>query len=308
MKDTIRYYYNIEIDDLEDLEGKYHFKYENQDFFFVYYNRGVEELEDLINVVNEMKLKGINSHSLILNINKSYLTKVGEYNYILFSVSNLEEEYDIFEIVKFQKRLVLNNKRSNLYRNNWAHLWSEKVDYFEYQVRELGLDKNVIKDSLSYYIGLAENAISYVNNAEFKYGGLNGEVTLSHRRIFYPNIKLNYMNPLSFIFDLRVRDIAEYLKATFFKKGLDYTMDELRSYLSIEYLSIYELEMLYARLLYPSFYFDIYDNIMNKDGKEEVLLDIIKKTEDYELFLKEAYLEVSKYAKIDKIDWLIDLH
>lgn len=308
MNDTIRYYYNIEIDDLENLDGKYHFKYENQDFFFVYYNRGVEELEDLINVGNEMRLKGINVHSLILNINKSYLTKVGEYNYILFSVSNLEEEYDIFEIVKIQKKLVLNNKRSNLYRNNWAYLWSEKVDYFEYQVRELGLEKSIIKDSFSYYIGLAENAISYVNNAEFKYGGLNALVTLSHRRIFYPNIKLNYMNPLSFIFDLRVRDIAEYLKAIFFKKGLEYTMDELRSYLRIEYLSIYELEMFYARLLYPTYYFDIYDDIMNKDGNEEVLVDIIKKIKDYELFLKEAYLEVSKYAKIDKINWIIDLH
>lgn len=308
MNDTIRYYYNIEIDDLENLDGKYHFKYENQDFFFVYYNRGVEELEDLINVGNEMRLKGISVHTLILNINKSYLTKVGEYNYILFSVSNLEEEYDIFEIVKTQKKLFLNNKRSNLYRNNWAYLWSEKVDYFEYQVRELGLEKNIIKDSFSYYIGLAENAISYVNNAEFKYGGLNAFVTLSHRRIFYPNIKLNYMNPLSFIFDLRVRDVAEYLKAIFFKKGLEYTMDELRSYLRIEYLNIYELEMFYARLLYPTYYFDIYDNIMNKDGNEEVLVDIIKKTKDYELFLKEAYLEVSKYAKIDKIDWIIDLH
>ena len=28
------------------------------------------------------------------------------------------------------------------------------------------------------------------------------------------------MNPLSFIFDLEVRDVAEYLKAMFFKKDI----------------------------------------------------------------------------------------
>ena len=86
---------------------------------------------------------------------------------------------------------------------------------FEYQVRELGLDKKVIQESFSYYLGLAENAISYVNNTTLKYNSFNSKVTLSHRRIFYPNFKINFLNPLSFIFDLEVRDIAEYLKAMF---------------------------------------------------------------------------------------------
>ena len=50
MKETLEYYYNLDIDNLEELDGKYHFKIENQDFFFVFYNRGLEELEDIINV------------------------------------------------------------------------------------------------------------------------------------------------------------------------------------------------------------------------------------------------------------------
>ena len=48
MKETLEYYYNLDIDNLEELDGKYHFKIENQDFFFVFYNRGLEELEDII--------------------------------------------------------------------------------------------------------------------------------------------------------------------------------------------------------------------------------------------------------------------
>ncbi len=308
MKETLEYYYGLDIESIEELDGKYHFKIENQDYFFVFYNRGIEELEDIINVSNEMVKKGINVHKILINRNNSFLTKVGEYNYILFAVSNLNEEYDIFDMVKISEKLVLNNNKSNLYRNNWGTLWSEKIDYFEYQVRELSIEKDVVKNSFSYYVGMAENAISYVNNTNMKYGGDAYRIVLSHRRVFYPNYKLNYLNPLSFVFDLEVRDIAEYLKAMFFKKDISFCLDELSSYLKIRHLSLYEYQMLYARLLYPTYYFDVYESVMNKNGDEEQLVNIIKKCDSYEEFLKKAYLEISKYAKIDKIEWIINQH
>jgi spore coat-associated protein len=308
MKETLEYYYGLDIESIEELDGKYHFKIENQDYFFVFYNRGIEELEDIINVSNEMVKKGINVHKILINRNNSFLTKVGEYNYILFAVSNLNEEYDIFDMVKISEKLVLNNNKSNLYRNNWGTLWSEKIDYFEYQVRELSIEKDVVKNSFSYYVGMAENAISYVNNTNMKYGRDVYRIVLSHRRVFYPNYKLNYLNPLSFVFDLEVRDIAEYLKAMFFKKDISFCLDELSSYLKIRHLSLYEYQMLYARLLYPTYYFDVYESVMNKNGDEEELVNIIKKCDSYEEFLKKAYLEISKYAKIDKIEWIINRH
>ena len=309
MKETLEYYYNLDIDNLEELDGKYHFKIENQDFFFVFYNRGLEELEDIIGVCNEMFLKGINVHEVIRNRDNSFLTKVNEYNYILFKVNNLSEEYDIFDMVNISNKLVLNNNKSSLYRNNWGSLWSDKIDFFEYQVRELCVEKNVVKSSFSYYVGLSENAISYVNNAILKYGGVSsGRIVLSHRRVFYPNYKLNYMNPLSFVFDLEVRDVAEYLKSMFFKKDIEYCLDELKSYLSIRKLNIYEYHMFYARLLYPSYYFDVYDSVMNKNVNEEELVKIVKRSNDYEKFLKKTYLEISKYVRLDKIDWIIEGH
>ena len=309
MKETLEYYYNLNIDNLEELDGKYHFKIENQDVFFGFYNRGLEELEDIIEVCNEMFLKGINVHEVIRNRNNSFLTKVNEYNYILFRVNNLSEEYDIFDMVNISNKLILNNNKSSLYRNNWGSLWSDKIDFFEYQVRELGIEKNVVKSSFSYYVGLAENAISYVNNAVLKYGGVSsGRIVLSHRRVFFPNYRLNYMNPLSFVFDLEVRDVAEYLKSMFFKKDIEYCLDELKSYLSIRKLNIYEYHMFYARLLYPSYYFDVYDSVMNKNVNEEELVKIVKRSNDYEKFLKITYLEISKYVRLDKIDWIIEGH
>lgn len=306
MKDTISFYYNIDIDTLEEKDGKYHFKYQNRDFFFVFFNRNLEELEDLLDCISEMQKKGIDVHGILINKDNSILTKINEYNYILFSVNNCSETYDIFDIIDMNNKLTLNNYNSKLYRNNWENLWMQKVDYFEYQIRELGLDKQVIKNSFSYYIGLAENAISYVHNVKLKYPS-QGTIVLSHRRIFYPNYKLNYLNPLSFIFDLEVRDIAEYLKAMFFSEDDESeVLEELKSFLKIKRLTIYEYNMLYARLLYPSYYFDIYEEIMNKERSEEDLLKIISKNENFEEFLKKAYLEITKYAILEKVEWIIN--
>lgn len=307
MKETIEYYYNLNVDNLEELDGKYHFKIHNQDYFFVFFNRSLDELKDILGVCEEMIKKGIMPHYILLNINNSPLTKINDYYYILFSLTNIGEKYDIFYMTDVMNKLALNPTKSSLYRNNWDLLWSEKIDYFEYQVRELAIKKNVVKSTFSYYIGMSENAISYVRSTNLKYGSnFGGKIVLSHRRIFYPNYKLNYLNPLSFIFDIEVRDIAEYLKAMFFKEEVSEVLDELSSYLKIKELNIYEYQMLMARLLYPTFYFDAYDDVMNKDKDEEELVNIIKKCQDYELFLKKAYLEISKYANIEKITWLID--
>ena len=63
--------------------------------------------------------------------------------------------------------------------------------------------------------------------------------------------------------------------------------------------------MLYARLLYPTYYFDIYEKVVNQNEDSMKLLPIIKKSEEYNIFLKEAYHLISKYAPLIKIDYLI---
>jgi len=128
-------------------------------------------------------------------------------------------------------------------------------------------------------------------------------IVLSHRRIFFPNTHLNYLNPLSFIFDLEVRDIAESLKVGFFHN--EDSLLDLRTYLKTNKLSKYSYHMLYARLLYPSYYFDIYESIMNNNEIEEKLLPIIKKVNDYERFLKLAYEEISIYTNLERIIWIL---
>lgn len=306
MKESINYYYNFNIDEVEKWDNVYTFSIYDNLYYFVPLKRLDTELNDLISVSRELKARGIDCHDIIINRFGKIITNALSGNYILLKpIGDIKEEYDLYRMMNINKNLILTEHKSKLYRNSWAKLWSDKVDYFEYQIHEIGKDKTIILDSVSYYIGLAENAISYVNSTTSKYEmSKQDKICLSHRRINYPNYKLNYLNPLSFIFDLEVRDIASFIKSAFFAK--EDAISYLREALRINHFSIYSLSLLYARLLYPSYYFDIYESVMNDETDEESLIPIIEEADNYEIFLKEAYEEIAKYAPIERVEWLLN--
>ena len=97
-------------------------------------------------------------------------------------------------------------------KKNWTKIWSDKNDYLEFQISELGKKHPIIRESFSYYIGLAETAIALTNEVQ------NNEITYvySHKRINRDDTLLEFYNPLNITVDARVRDIAEYLKSAFF--------------------------------------------------------------------------------------------
>ena len=57
-------------------------------------------------------------------------------------------------------------------------------------------------------------------------------------------------------------------------------------------------------MLFPTFYFDKYDDIVNKNKSEKEILAILKKVEAYEDFLKNIYLIINQNTAIKKVDWL----
>lgn len=305
MKESINYYYNLNIDEVENWDTIYRFKIKRDYFYFVPLKRIENELQDIVAVSNELRARGIEVHDIIFNKFGHIITNVYNTNYVLLKpIGDIYEEYLISDIIKLNKRLILNDNKSKLYRNSWVKLWSDKLDYFEYQIRELGKDKPVVLNSFSYFLGIAENAVSYASSTIEKYKPTeNDRICLSHRRIDYPNYKLNFLNPLSFIFDLEVRDIASFIKSAF-KEGED-ALSYLKEALRLKQFSIYSLQMLYARLMYPTFYFDIYEKVLNNEEDQEKLIPIIEKSSQYEKFLKDAYMEISKYAPIERLEWIL---
>lgn len=303
MKQAINFYYSLEITDLFIENGIYHFTLSNDDYYFVYYNRSIEDLKDLLTCIYELKQKNIDAHEIVLNNKKEALTKIDDINYVLIKVHNKDKIIDLVDIIDYNRKLVLSNIKSSLYRNNWATLWSTKIDAIEETLINTSVHP-LVEKTVDYYIGLAENAIYFLNN--IKWPKEDAKIVLSRKRVNYPNYKLNYFNPLNFIFDVEVRDVAEYLKSMFFAG--ENPQEELISYLKIAKLSPYSCNMLFARLLYPSYYFDVLEKVLDKKVNPDALVKIIQKNESYENFLKKAYEVLSSYAQLDKIEWLISQH
>lgn len=304
MKELIEYNYDIDISNFEDGKNSFSFFHNNSKYLLVEYKRNKEDINELIDCSKELKIKKIPSLDLMKNKKGDVISNIDGINYILLKVpENYKEIFDIIDIINYAKKTVISSNKKNSYKNNWGELWSEKVDYFEYQISELGKGKDIIIDSFSYFLGLAENAIFMVNKANKNNDyGKDDLITLSHRRVFYPNYLLNYCNPISYIVDLFVRDVAEYIKSCFYK-GEDALL-EVETFLKSIKLSNYSYQMFFARLIFPSLYFDLYENAIESKEKEEDIIEVIQKVDEYEYFMKNVYILISNYSKIDKVDWL----
>jgi len=304
MEDKIKVHYNLNFQSVVLEKSFYILKDEIYTYYLVPYERGDADLKDLYETSLELNRKNIACHSFIINRNNQVLTSIDNINYCLMRINFPEEhEFNLMDILNMNKLVVLSESKSNLYHNNWANLWSEKIDYFEYQMSELGSNKKVIINSLSYYIGLAENAIAYVNHTVSNLKDNNQRVVLCRKRVYSPNYGINYLNPLNFIFDLEVRDIAEYIKAAFFNE-MDIWSEIDEMYMNRRFTP-YEANMFFARLLYPSYYFDIYERIMENEHSEDELIYIVKKVDEYETFLMEIYNYLNNFTPMVPIEWLI---
>ena len=121
---------------------------------------------------------------------------------------------------------------------------------------------------------------------------------VAHRRM----MKNNYYNPLDLIIDYQVRDIVEYLKYQFFDRQM--SSKDVINYLKKTNFTEVEYLLLYVRFLYPSYYFDVYEKIINKEQEEKTILDIINIANEYEDLLKQIIVFIKTKVKILEITWL----
>lgn len=301
MKNNIMYYYNLRIDNITQNNNNYYFTINNDNYCFTIYTRDIKESNEIYKLNKYMLSSNILVHEIIPNKDNYVVTIINNIPYILYKIYiNKNKKLTINELTYLSNYTYQVDKI--LTRNNWNILWSNKIDYFEYQINQMGKKYPILVDTFAYFTGLAENAISYV-----KYTTLETQIetsdnpVISHRKI--NNTTQSLYNPLNIILDHKSRDIAEYIKLSFLNKNTN-IYQELDSYFSNNYYSEYGLRLLYARIIYPSFYFDMYEQIIQGLRKESDLLNIVSLLDDYELYLKEMYYYLKKYHNIPEIDWI----
>lgn len=286
MKNTIKYYYNFDKINLIRHNDSTYIKYKQKIYIFCRVNNK-EETVEIYNLTKNIP----EFYQFIVNKDNSIFTPYQNSLYVLLTTS--VKKNTAFK----SNKLVLPYKNYLLDRTNWYELWSRKNDYFEYQQHHVYGKFRIIDESINYYIGLAENAISYISY-NMRKEHISEQKTICHKRIE----KDGYFNPLNCVVDYKERDLGEYLKYIFFNKQyLSLNLEKIIiSFNSTKTGYI----LLFGRLLYPSFYFDLYERVINNRDDENKLIEIIKRNKEYEEYLKSIYNIISKYVDIKKVDWL----
>ena len=302
MKNVLNYKYNLYPDRVINVKDSYYFFIDNNKYYIVKLNRQVEEIDLIFSVNKKLELMNKAVYSIVLDKENKKYFDFEEKNYMILKVLKEENKsLKLFDIIEFNK--LLKTKSKNLLnRNDWKKLWSEKIDYYEYRMSVVKEENDIVNRSFSYYVGLAEDAVGYYVDTLLEEKNINMELCISHKRISYPTINAKIYNPLTFVFDYKVRDIAEYLKTMFFLDKLDW--NEVLELFNKFLISKTNCRLFYARLLYPSYYFDAYEEyIETRDDKK--LKNIISKSKEYEDFLFDIYYLIKKYAQIPEVEWII---
>lgn len=243
-------------------------------------------------------IKNTSVSKIILNKDNSILSKYKNDLYILIKIRiNNNKDIQLNDILKIIYSSSFINMKGF---NNWGNLWAKKIDYLENLIKENGIKYPLLVDSFNYFVGLAENAISYFNSIELTG---NYKITICHRRIKLKDSLEDLYNPLNLTYDYRVRDIAEYIKFSFFINNNN-IFKELEDYFNKNNLSIEEIKLLISRILYPSFYFNLYDDILIYKKNEKILLNIISRLDEYENYLDKIINTLANKYNIEPILWI----
>ncbi len=298
MKNTIKYYYNLNIDDIYRIEQDFKFKIDNWTYLFTPFLRKKDELDELYNISLYLFKKGVHCHQFIMNINNSLLSLVNDVPYVLLKTYIINDRVvNLNDLIYFSRVGIVSNY-NKLKRDDWFNLWTKKIDYLEYQVNQFGTKYPLINEGFSYFIGLAETSIILFKNVNIS----NEVLSVSHRRILYNSTLFDLYNPLNFIVDFKTRNVAEYFKSCFFNNLID--LNDLIYYIEKERLSETDSLILFIRILFPTYFFDCFENVILEGHDEKKLIPIVAKVKESELFLKQFYKYLNKKIEIPFIEWL----
>ncbi len=273
MESVLNYYYGVFVNKISKKEDYYIIESEDSVYLFAELISSIEEVEHIIDILNKTDIK---YHLLVLTKDQKPFITYDEKNYCLLKVRCNNEKPSL---ISFEKTRVEGT-------SNWADIWSKRIDYYESQVEEVIKEPN-IKYALQYYIGLTEIGIYYNNVLKEIYSNNDLIYTVSHKKINSPFNPFNYYNPLNMIVDIEIRDLAEYFKMSYFNDVL--TEYELLNLIDNLKFSEAMANYFFLRLLYPSYFFYLYDEYIESKELNDDIIECIKKSKDYEALLSKVY-------------------
>ena len=228
-------------------------------------NDAIEELNFISNKINET----FNEGAFFVKTRKNeFISFDGEQRYVLWTVK--QGKQDINKLIYLHKIFHNNLTNQRVVINDLIELWEEKFEFIDTKVipslRNDDYDFNIILEGIYFAFGLAENAIQYLSDTKIDIGDEIINNTLAHKRLMDFDNSI-FFDPFNLIIDSPLRDYAELYKMN------KLTVDEVLRIFDYYNLSLAEISVFMARILYPTKLFDVLEKhyIDRLDIKKEIL-------------------------------------
>ena len=264
MKDILSEYYGIVINYYKEYKDSLIFQVNGINYFLVKTFYDSTYINELIKVCEEVRKQNILLHDFIRNKNNEFLSN----GYILFKINVLMDDIDLNDIKRFNS--IDCNKHLKEYIK-MEDFWQNKIDYFEVQISELS-DNKLINHSFDYYIGIVEIIILFLKKHPTK-----NDLCLSHKSLDSIST-LEFYNPLNITFDLKLKDMASYIRMTSNYELLNDLLDQI---------DWSDKAYLFTRMVFPFRYFNIISDMVVDNEEEHELINLLNNVKKYEVYLSE---------------------
>lgn len=283
MNTILKTYYNIE----SDVLIKNYFTYNDQYFYLDEF----EHIDEFLTIFHTyhlyMKQCHIKGYTPLYN----YLGEIHTLNYIVFQYNPSS-----FYIQDYLK-VFLSPLPMRIPVNMIKEQWIEKIDFIKECAKEYAYSYKQNIDVLSliyYYSGLGENAIVLLNMILNEFPDATLSMCLSLKKNILP-YTYELLNPTYYMYSTRARHIIHLLNSHI----IDMTM--LKEILEQYHMDKYEILYLFARMLFPSSFFD---DIINKRIDIYNLENHFYNITKHMHMLRELSLLLTNYITIPKISWI----
>ena len=250
----------------------------------------VEELNNLeqIDLLNNYKLNFNDYYNIVS-------TKYGDYKILYKNKYYVVLEYKEFSLDLYQ--LIIEDKKKIVSSGkiDWRDKWINRSEYIMNTYSSYRNKNKVIDNSIDYYFGLLESSICYLNG--FNYENVN--LYVQHAKMSY----FDYFNPFNIRIDVKERDFSNFLKYIFFDDK--YNESYIRSIIE-KNITNYDFNLIVARLIYPDYYFDLFDDyLINSDDKTlDLIKKIVNRVDEYEKYVYMICNYVKLNIQIKNVDYL----
>lgn len=251
----------------------------------------IDQIDNYIKYFRNIFNKG--PHIIKTRFNKNVSMHDGK-RYVLISVYKFN--FNLNDLNKMHICFLQADQRINL--KKLLNSWKKRMLSVENDaIRFLRIDSVYYEKNLQismYILGIAQNALQYLNEIILDYGENLENLTLTHKRLRKMSSD-EFCDPFNFVIDHPIRDLANLYKSNF----LDF--EEL-----INAFKYYEIDrklasVFIARLMFPAETIDLLEeNAIKKDTSFKLEYNI--ENEFYKL--KKIYNYLEKMYSIRPIDWL----